>query len=96
MKGRLGLIQILSFLRMKKRINTGKLHLIGIKKEFRDQNIASYLNYKILIEMKNRGYVGAEVGWIDEENAVAHTTIAITGATLYKKHRVFEKNLQVD
>lgn len=94
LKGRLGPIQILTLLFMKKRINTGKLHLIGIKKEFRDQNIASYLNYKILIEMKNRGYIGAEVGWTDEENDVAHTTIAITGATLYKKHRVFEKSLE--
>jgi len=41
--------------------------------------------------MKNRGYIGAEVGWIDEENKIAHTTIAITGATLYKIHRVLRK-----
>jgi hypothetical protein len=51
------------------------------------------LNYKILVEMKNRGYIGAEIGWVDEENITAYTIIAITGATLYKKHRVFEKDL---
>ena len=95
MNGRLGPFQILLFLFKKQQINTGKLHLIGIKKEFRNQNIGSCLNYKILVEMKNRGYIGAEVGWIDEENTVAHTTIAITGATVYKKHRVFEKNLNI-
>jgi len=95
MNGRLGPFQILQFLCKKRKINTGKLHLIGIKKEFRNRNIGSLLNYEILIEMKNRGYIGAEVGWIDEENATAHTTIAITGATLYKKHRVFEKDLTV-
>jgi ribosomal protein S18 acetylase RimI-like enzyme len=93
-KGRLGPIQILSFFYTKYRIQTGKLHLIGIKKEFRDKNIGSYLNYAVLLEMKKRGYIGAEVGWIDEENLAANTTIAITGATLYKKHRVFEKSLQ--
>jgi ribosomal protein S18 acetylase RimI-like enzyme len=95
MNGRLGPFQIFQFLCKKQQINTGKLHLIGIKKEFRNRNIGSLLNYKILIEMKNRGYIGAEVGWIDEENATAHTTIAITGATLYKKHRVFEKDLTI-
>ena len=92
MNGRLGPFQLLQFLWNKQRTNKGKLHFIGIKKEFRDQNIGSYLNYKTLVEMKNRGYIGAEVA-IDEGNTVAHTTIAITGAKLYKKYRVFEKNL---
>jgi len=95
MKGRLGPFQILEFLLKKQQINVGKLHFIGIKKEFRNRNIGSLLNYKILVEMKNRGYIGAEVGWIDEENKIAHTTIAITGATLYKIHRVFEKTLTI-
>ena len=67
--------------------------LIGIKKEFRNQNIGSYLNYLTLAEMKKRGYVGAEVGWFDEGNAAAHATIAITGAKLFKKFRVFDKNI---
>lgn len=92
--GRLGPIQLLYILFKTKQINKGKMHLIGIKKEFRNYNIGSYLNYKILVEMKNRGYIGSEVGWIDEENSVAHKTIKITGAKVYKKHRVFEKNLQ--
>ena len=93
-KGRLGLLQIIYLFFMKEHINEGKLHLIGIKKEFRKYNIGSCLNYKILVEMKNRGYIGAEIGWIDEENTAANTTLAITGATFYKKHRVFEKNIQ--
>jgi len=95
MNGRLGPRQILEFFWKKQQINVGKLHFIGIKKEFRNQNIGSLLNYQILVEMKNRGYLGAEVGWIDKENKIAQATIAITGATLYKIHRVFEKNLTV-
>jgi len=92
-KGRLGIKQILEFFMTKHKINIGKLHLIGIKQEYRDKNIGSYLNYAVLVEMKKRGYIGAEVGWIDEENIAAHSTISITEATLYKKHRVFEKPL---
>lgn len=93
LNGRLGPIQLLQFLLKKRNINIGKLPLIGIKKEFRNQNIGSYLNYLTFIEMKKRGYIGAEVGWIDEENTIARSTISITGAKLYKKLSVFEKYL---
>jgi len=93
MRGRLGPVELLRFLFTQRTINVGKLQFIGIKKEVRHQNIGSLLNYKALVEMKKRGYASAEVGWIDEHNMVAHTTIALTGATLFKKHRVFEKDL---
>jgi len=94
MNGRLGPYQLLHFFISKRKIDTGKLHFIGIKKEFRNRSIASLLNYYALKEMKDRGFVGAEIGVIDENNANAHTTIAITGATVYKTHRVFEKDLR--
>jgi ribosomal protein S18 acetylase RimI-like enzyme len=93
MRGRLNPFELLRFLITQRKIDAGKLHFIGIKKEFRHQNIGSLLNYEALVEMKKRGYVRAEVGWIDEQNSIAHTTIARTGATLYKKHRVFEKDI---
>ncbi|KYK31765.1 MAG: hypothetical protein AYK22_07790 [Thermoplasmatales archaeon SG8-52-3] len=91
--GRLGPYQIIQFLLLERQINIGKLPLIGIKKEFRNQNIASYLNYLTLNEMKKRGYIGAEVGWFDEKNTTAQATIAITGAKIYKKFRVFDKQI---
>ena len=93
MNGKLGFYQLLQFIFTKRHITMGKLPLIGIKKEFRNKNIGSYLNYLTLVEMKKRGYNGAEVGWIDEENSSANATIAITGAKLYKKFRVFDKNI---
>jgi hypothetical protein len=93
MKGRLGPLEGLRYLTHKHTISSGKLHLIGIKKEFRNHSIGSLLNYLVLVEMKNRGYTRAEVGWIDEQNTIAHTTIALTGATVFKKHRVYEKSL---
>jgi len=91
MNGRLGPFQLLRFLFDKKQINRGKLHFIGIKKNLRSKGIGSLLNYKALYEMKKRGYVCAEVGFIDEKNAVAHSTIAKTGAKPYKRYRIFEK-----
>mgnify|MGYP006298391025 CR=1 FL=1 len=96
MNGKLTLPNMLKFINKKKQITTGKLHLVGIKKNARHQHIASYLNYESLKEMQKRGYQGAEVGWIDEKNTIAHKTIAITEARAYKKSRVFEKKIQTD
>ena len=94
MNGHLGPLQYLQVLLKMHKITVGKLHFIGIKKECRHRHVASYLNYEVLVEMQRRGYEGVEVGWIDEMNTHARKTIAITGATLYKKHRVFEKTLE--
>lgn len=93
MNGRLGPYQLLKILLTKNQINKGKLQFIGIKKDFRNKNIGSCLNYETLIEMKRRGYIGAEVGVIDEQNAIANSTIVKTGAKKYKRYRVFEKNI---
>jgi len=94
MNGKFNIIQTMDFLLKKNQIKKGILQFIGIKKGVRNQNIGSLLNYKILVEMKNRGYTVAEVGWIDEQNIVAHKTISYTGATVYKIFRVFEKNIK--
>jgi hypothetical protein len=94
MCGHLGPLQYLQVLLKQHTIDVGKLHFIGIQKECRHHHVASLLNYRVVAEMQRRGYKGVEVGWIDEMNTYAHQTIAITGATVYKKHRVFEKPLQ--
>lgn len=94
MNGKLNSIQMMKFLLKRKQIKKGIMHFIGIQKDVRNKNIGCCLNYLTLVEMKKRGYTSAEVGWIDEKNNVAHQTIAITGATVYKKYRVFEKNIK--
>ena len=93
MKGSLDPYQLLKFLSMKNQINVGKMQYIGIKKEYRNINVGSCLNYEALVVMKNKGYIGSEVGVIDEKNTVAHKTISITGAKPYKRYRVFEKTI---
>src|SRR4030042_3975985 len=66
----LGLFHILLFLIKKQQINKKEYYILWVlKKKFRNQNIGSYLKYEILVEMKNRGYLGVEVSLMDEENA---------------------------
>jgi hypothetical protein len=93
MNGNLTFFRFLTFLSKKNQINRGILHLIGIDKKIRDHHLASCLNYQVLTEMRKRGYRSAEVGWIEEDNAIAHHTISLTGAKIFKKYRVFQKKI---
>jgi len=92
--GRLGLRGLVLFELRKGKITTGKLQLIGIRNDFRDKAVASCLNHAVFVEMQRRGYRYAEIGWIDEENRAARNTMAVTGASVFKVHRVYEKSLQ--
>lgn len=95
MNGKLDFPQLLKFLWKRSNITKGKLHLIGVKEKFRGKQIASLLNYEALRKMKDEGYVGAEIGWVDEKNKDAHKIIKITEAEILKKHRVFEKHILI-
>ncbi|MBU0496566.1 MAG: hypothetical protein KKC68_04320 [Candidatus Thermoplasmatota archaeon] len=92
-KGRLGLFEIVSFFWKQRTITEGKLYLIGITKKWRNQYLASYLNYAVLSEMQKRGFTGAVCGWLDEQNIGAHHTIALTNPSVYKRYRIYEKHI---
>jgi hypothetical protein len=94
MRGHLGVREMLMFLAKRKEYKSGKLHFIGIRDDFKDKAIASCLNHAVFVEMQRRGYGSAEIGWIDEENTAARNTMAVTGSSIVKVHRVFETPLQ--
>jgi hypothetical protein len=90
LNGRLGVLGYFKFLFYIKKINRGRLNFVGIKKEWQGKSIGSAMNYYTLLEMKKRGYPGAECGWIDEKNIASLRTIEKTGAKFNKKYRVYE------
>jgi len=93
MNGKLGVYGYIRFLIKRRKIDEGKLHIIGIKEDLRHHHLGSFLNYHVLIEMKKRGYTSAIVSVIDEQNQHAHETITVTGAQRYKRYRVYEKKI---
>ena len=93
LNGKIGIIGGIKFLLNKSKINRGRLNFVGIKKKYRGQGIGSCMNYYTMLEMKRRGYTGAECGWIDEQNIASLRTIEKTGAKYYKKYRVYEKKI---
>ena len=91
--GKIELLNIFKLLYNKKKINTGKIQYIGVKKSFRNKDISTLLNYKTIVEMKKMGYINAVVSCIDAKNTNAILTISNTGAIPYRKYRIYGKSI---
>jgi len=91
--GKLGLIGSIKVLFTRHKINRGRFIVMGIKKKYRGKGIGTCMNYHNLVEMKKRGYVSAEYGWIDENNIASRKAGENIGGTHYKTYRVYEKDL---
>ncbi|MEX0682288.1 MAG: hypothetical protein WD904_06265 [Dehalococcoidia bacterium] len=79
-----------------RRPKSGRLLLLGIKKEFRSRQYAG-LAYLLCDELyrgaKERGYEWAEFGWTLEDNGPINSLIKKIGAKRYKTYRIYEKSL---
>lgn len=80
----------------RKRFKSGRLLLLGIKKEFRTRKYAG-LAYLLCDEIyrgaRERGYEWAEFSWTLEDNHLINSLIGKIGAVHYKTYRLFEKAL---
>jgi GNAT superfamily N-acetyltransferase len=80
----------------RKRFKSGRLMLLGIKKEFRTRKYAG-LAYLLCDEIyrgaRERGYEWAEFSWTLEDNHLINSLIGKIGAVHYKTYRLFEKAL---
>jgi hypothetical protein len=91
--GTMDIISTIRNIRYIKRINYGKLNVIGINKEYQNRDLALLLNYEMLKRMQQRGYKGADIGWIDEHNSKALKVMEKMGAIHNKTFRVYEKEI---
>jgi hypothetical protein len=91
--GKLGIINKLRFLLNKYNVSRGRFIVMGFKKEFRGMGLGTCMNCYTLNEMKKRGYLSAEYGWIDENNLASCKAGEKIGGELYKIYRVYEKNI---
>lgn len=90
-----GFLKLLWRLKIR-RIRSGRLILLGIKKEYRTRQYAG-LAYLLCDEVYRgavaRGYRWAEFSWTLEDNGLINSLITKIGARRYKKYRIYEKEL---
>jgi hypothetical protein len=80
-----------------KRPDSGRLLLLGIKKEFRTREyagLAYLLCDEIYIGANEAGFNWAEFSWTLEDNGLINSLIKKVGAEHYKTYRIYEKALQ--
>jgi GNAT superfamily N-acetyltransferase len=90
-----GFIKLLWRLKVR-RPKTGRLLLLGIRKEYRTRRYAG-LAYLLCDELyqqaRKRGYEWAEFSWTLEDNHLINSLITKIGCTHYKTYRIYEKAL---
>ena len=67
--------------------------LLGIKKDYRNKGVEAVLYTHAWPQIKKGKYERVEFSWILEDNIAVQRTIEVFGGELYKKYRVYEKNL---
>jgi hypothetical protein len=99
MKGKLfpfGLPKLLYRLKVEG-AKSGRLILLGIKKEFRQNRRYAALSLMLYAEMndggKKAGMTWGELGWTLEDNSAVNAGIRMMGAKKYKTYRVYTKDL---
>ncbi len=78
------------------RIKTGRLMILGIKKEYRTRRylaMAYLLCDEVYRAASKRGYRWGELSWTLEDNTAVNTIIRNIGIRLYKTYRIYEKPL---
>ena len=90
-----GFIKLLWRLKVR-RPRTGRLLLLGIRKEYRTRRyagLAYLLCDEIYHQARKRGYEWAEFSWTLEENRLINSLISKIGCRHYKTYRIYEKRL---
>lgn len=93
MKGRLLPLGWLKFLLVARKIATLRIITLGIKKEYRLRGINSIMFESGLRSALRRGFTACEVSWLLEDNDLIIGSVRIFGGHLYKRYRIYEREL---
>jgi GNAT superfamily N-acetyltransferase len=66
---------------------------LGVIEQFRARGVDALLYYETALAAAERGYQEIEASWILETNDMMNRAIAMMGGEVYKKYRLYEKEL---
>ncbi len=92
-RGRLLPFGWLRFLLARSRVRTVRVVTLGVKKPWRQSGIQSIMMADSLRFLLKKGYTGAEVSWLLEDNDLVIGAVRLWGGKLYKTYRIYEKSL---
>ena len=92
-RGRLLPFGWLRFLLARSRVRTVRVVTLGVKKPWRQSGIQSIMMADSLRFLLKKGYTGAEVSWLLEDNELVIGAVRLWGGRLYKTYRIYDKAL---
>lgn len=90
--GKLGILGALKFLYYYRKIDRVRLVTLGVRKEFRNRGLEVLLYREAWLTARRKGWDG-ELGWILEDNTRMVRGMQALEGDLYKKHRIYERNV---
>lgn len=93
MKGKLNPFTILKALYYSRKITDLRLLLLGIKPEYRNKGVDALLYREGFNGIKKGNYKRLEFSWILEDNIPVQRIVEMVGGRLYKKYRIYEKEI---
>ena len=93
LNGKLGPVQLLKFFYYKRKIKGLRSVIFGLKKEYRRTGINVVLYYETEVRGARIGYEWCEMSWNLEDNEMINRFDEAVGGKLYKKYRLYEKDL---
>jgi GNAT superfamily N-acetyltransferase len=91
--GRLDPLGIAKFLWYSRKISDIRILTMGVKEEYRKKGIEGLLYLEAFKAAMKKGYGRAEMSWILEDNVLMQRGCELMGGKLYKKYRIYEKNI---
>lgn len=91
--GRLLPLGFFELLIRKRRTKVARLITMGVKKNFRNKGIDALFYLRSIEVGRTKGYEGAELSWVLEDNIQMNRIIQRIGGKLIKRYRVYEKEL---
>ncbi len=83
----------IKFLVYSKKIKNLRLMAMGVKKNYQNKGVGALMYYNSLLAALEKGYGECEFSWILEDNLDTVKIARMMGGEVYKKYRVYGKNL---
>lgn len=94
--GSINVFNVVPFLLSLRKINQGRLMVMGVKNEFRNRGIEVLIIKQAIENARKLGWTCCELSWILEDNSKVIGVIEEFGGKLYKKYRIYEQPLVHD
>ena len=77
-----------------KKIKSVRTIIMGVNKEYQFLGLGSIFYIKSIKKALEKGYTGAEMSWILEDNDLMNKAIESIGSKVYKKYRIYKYSLK--